>query len=224
MSISGAEATVIAGIVGAGSALLSASLATFGTYKVTNRSIRSQEERARQERLAEAYIDLQWFVFTEMSRVNNLREPWRLSPVELLLPNVNESPVEDSADELRIMSRVRLVGGPIVRARLSEWSSSVVLFRLAVWNLDRIAGNLGPRPLRLKNVPADVWQPQMHEMHEIWAHLHTQASALEKAMRGELTGQLEPELADHDAPEMYGSSHGRIWRSGHRYLFLETPC
>ena len=39
MSISGVEATVIAGLVGGGSAFLAALLATIGTYKVTTRSV-----------------------------------------------------------------------------------------------------------------------------------------------------------------------------------------
>lgn len=50
MSISGAEATVIAGIVGGGSAVLAAGLATIGTYKVTQRSVEAQARIAREDR------------------------------------------------------------------------------------------------------------------------------------------------------------------------------
>ena len=60
--MTGAEAAVIAGVVGGGSAILAASVATFGTYKVTSRSIAAEstwrrEERI-QQRIEQAYIEV----------------------------------------------------------------------------------------------------------------------------------------------------------------------
>src|SRR5271157_3697288 len=81
MSISGAEATVIAGLVGGGSAVLAAGLATIGTYKVTDRAVKeakAEGDRQRQGVEKERQLDRQhvWDLAADERRQQRRREAY----------------------------------------------------------------------------------------------------------------------------------------------------
>ena len=116
--MTGAEAAVIAGAVGGGRAVLAAGLATFGTYKATDRSVRAQAGREREQRLAEAYIDLTRLIYTVMTRVEVTRPKVMFKPPP-------DTPASISApDQIRIMSRIRALGSEGVRGQLDAWQKS----------------------------------------------------------------------------------------------------
>ena len=75
--VTASQAALIAGIVGGGSAILAAAIATFGTYKVTNRSIAAdvtgRREERRQQRIEDAYIEIQTYLSRCIKYVNEVR-------------------------------------------------------------------------------------------------------------------------------------------------------
>lgn len=187
--MTGAEATLLAGLVGGGSAVLAAGLATFGTYKVTTRSITAQTAQAREARLADAYIDLLWLVHNVMIRVEATRPRVVLSPEP-------ELPEFSSAEEARIRARVRAIGSAPVRNQLQQWQATVMGFRFSVGELDQMAGTPGgPKPA---SAPVELWAPISKEMNDARERLRGQAVALERAVRAELTGQADD--SESDAP------------------------
>ena len=184
--MTGAEAAVIAGLVGGGSAVLAAGIATIGTYKVTNRSITAEVERAREERLAEAYIDLMWLVHSVMAWVEITRP-------RVHLTNQPDPPSEISySDETQIKARVQAIGTTAVRDRLALWRAMLTGFRLAVGELDAMAGGPGePKP---PDLPVGQWLPISSEMNERREALRELTIELEIAVRRELVDE-EPKSA-----------------------------
>ncbi len=127
--MTGAEATLLAGLVGGGSAVLAAGLATFGTYKVTNRSIAAQARSEGQERLTEMYTDLMYLLHSVMASVEATRARVRLS--NRVIPS-SLSPAEQS----RIGARVETLAAESIRRRLPPWQSKVLMFNIGVGQLD----------------------------------------------------------------------------------------
>lgn len=184
--MTGAEATLLAGLVGGGSAVLAAGLATFGTYRVTTRSVDAQTTRAREERLAEAYIDLVWLIHTAMFHVARTRQP------QFVTTDQPDSPMVASAEEWRIRARVQAIGSEAVRTRLREWHNTAIRFNGFGGELNQMSGGPGaPKP---PDVPDHVWQPISEQMDEARVRLIDQALDLERAIRSELTGQTDDEL------------------------------
>jgi hypothetical protein len=72
--MTGAEATLIAGIVAGGTAVLAATVATIGTYKVTTRSINAgatqQREERMQQRIEQAYTEVLTYISNSIAYVD----------------------------------------------------------------------------------------------------------------------------------------------------------
>jgi hypothetical protein len=150
MSISAAEATVIAGIVGGGSAVIAATLATIGTYKVTERSVdeikkegdRQREadrqqrkldrqhawdlaaEDRRQQRIEAAYLQLQTYI----AGWSNFAE-WRIRIYETDPP----TPAPELPNlEARDVALASLQSSAEVDAAVSTFTHQILSFRVHV--------------------------------------------------------------------------------------------
>jgi hypothetical protein len=171
------DSTVIAGIVGGGSAVLAAGIATLGTYKVTSRSISGEKARDRDARLADTYIDLIWLVHSTMVRVESAR------------PKVKyfgdpDIPVISPADEARIKARVQTIGSSNVRDRLTDWRRALNMFRVTLGILDEIAGGRDlPMP---PGGDAQEWERLMSDLTNYRISLRALTNELEDAIRSEV--------------------------------------
>ena len=176
-------------MTGGETALLAAALvgalgATFGTYKVTNRSIEAQRTREREERLVDAYSDLILLVHCAMAKVERER------PRVAFRGDADEYPDMGINEETRIKTRVQAIGSTAVRNKLELWRAMLSGFRMSVGILDEISGGAGrPRP---ESASVQEWAGLMSEMHERREALRDLSVELEESVRAELTGEVVP--------------------------------
>jgi hypothetical protein len=174
------EAIVLAAAVGAGSALLAAGVATFGTYRVTTRSIGAQASRDREARLAEVYFDMLWLVQTTMFRVELIR------PM-LHFTSQGDPPRIAPGEEPRIKAKIQAVGSVPIRDKWQEWRTYINGFVVAVGQLDELAG--GENRSRPHDVPVEDWRPLSDAMNQSRDLARSRAADLERLVRAELTDQ-----------------------------------
>jgi len=181
--MTGAEATLLAGVVAGVSAAAAAGFAALGTYKATDRSVDAQRQHEDRRRLVEAYVDLVWLVQTNMSQVEAARP-------RIVVSNLDTSPEVAYIEETRIRARVETLGSAAVRSRLLSWLSARIYFTIALGQLDEIAG--GPDKDRPANFPAEQWAPIRADLEARRVALRVATEALENLVRAELELDTSP--------------------------------
>jgi|HubBroStandDraft_6_1064221.scaffolds.fasta_scaffold185860_3 hypothetical protein len=175
--VTGAEATLLAGIVGGVSAAAAAGFAAFGTYRATNRTVTAQRQQEDRNRIAQAYIDLLGLVQTKMTQVDVTRP-------QLVIVAPAEVADVSFADEARIRAQIEAVGSSSVRSKLFEWRAALLSFRIAVGDLDEIAGY--PSGQRPSEFPASEWRTLSDKMQAQRTLVHDLTKELENLVRTEL--------------------------------------
>jgi hypothetical protein len=168
--VTGAEATLLAGIVGGVSAAAAAGFAAFGTYRATNRTVTAEGQQEDRNRIAQAYIDLLWLVQPKLTQVDVTRP-------QLVIVAPAEVADVSIADEAKIRARIEALGSSAVRSKLFEWRAALLSFRIAVGHLDEIAGY--PSGQRPSEFPASEWRTLSGEMQTQRGLVHNLAKELE---------------------------------------------
>ena len=159
MSISGAEATVIAGGIAAGAAVLGGLIGTFGTLWATDRSVSQIELEGDRQREADAIQrqadrDHQWALAVEQTRQEKLLEAytqtqtyvagwsnfaeWRTRIYETEPPApVPEIPKLGERD----IALASLLVSPEVDALLTQFTTRIQYFRIAIGELESLDPN-----------------------------------------------------------------------------------
>jgi hypothetical protein len=179
--MTGGETALLGAAIGGGAALIGALGATFGSYKVTDRSIAAQVARDREQRLVEAYTDLIWLVYCVMVRVEMERPRMGLGGAPDNVPEIT------IIEETRIKTKVQAIGSTAVRDKLDLWRAMLNGFRLPLGLLDEIAG--GPSLPRPDGADGREWAGLMADMNERREALRDMSLELEAAVRSELTGE-----------------------------------
>ena len=177
-TMTGGETALLAASIAGGAAVVAALGATYGTYKVTDRSIKAQADRDREQRLVEACADLMWLVYCVMAKVEQQRPRFEFVDEPEDVPDIS------IAEETRIKARVQTLGSANVRNHLELWRAMLNGFRMPLGLLDEIAGGPG-KPL--PNVDRQEWAGLMLEMNDRREALRDIAAELEAAVRAELT-------------------------------------
>lgn len=214
VSISGSEATMIAGIVGGGSAVLAAGLATLGTYGVTKRSVvaaaaegerqrtadadQRQRDRVhawdlaaeerRQTRRRDAYVTIQVYVsaWSEFAQ-------WRIRRFETDPPI--PVPIIPSI-ERETTAAAELLASPDVVAALTDFTTLVQRLRFAMGSWESAKGMAHP------GNPASVEEERrsFDQMEIIGQQIVDAGNALGVRMRGELFGEIEADTQSTHNP------------------------
>lgn len=207
MAISGGEATVIAGAIGAGSALVAATLASWVTYKTTKRSVTSAQEEGERQRIADAgqqELDRAhaWNLAAQERRQVRRREAyiivqryasswsryaeWRIRLFETDPPTPEPAIVEPGESEMVI---AELQASAEVAMALTAFTTLVQHFRIAVAAYEQ-ASEMG--------LPASPGQQS--DAHEAFDRLEKAgrgvidaADALRDLMRQELGANATPD-------------------------------
>lgn len=175
--MTGAEATLLAGIVAGVSAAAAAGFAALGTYQATERAARVQSQQEDRKRLCDAYIDLIWLAQMTMVQVESARS-------RTVVDVGADAAGVDYADEVRIRARVQALGSAAVRSRLLSWSTSLLYFRIALGQLNEIAGS--PTSGRPPDFPMQNWRSIRADVENRRVALRSQTEALEALVRSEL--------------------------------------
>jgi hypothetical protein len=157
------------------------------TYKVTNRQIQAEDRRVREQRLADAYVDALRIVRTAMAAVEQVRPHFRMSPEPEKVPPLSFD------EEATIKARLDVFGSHVVRELFIAWRGRLNFFRLAVGELNELAG--GPELPRPDYVAVADWAPLSREMNESRDQMRGFILDIERQMRKEL-GVVDPELAE----------------------------
>jgi hypothetical protein len=155
MSISGDEATVIAGIVGGGSAVIAAGLAAWATYKVTDRTVREAKAEGELQRSAvekERQLDRQheWDLAAEERRQERRRDTYLTLEIYITgwadfaswrIRMYETEPPTPAPDILRLepqtMAIANLMASDSVVEAALDFTKKVMSFRVAIGSLEQ---------------------------------------------------------------------------------------
>ena len=165
------------------SAAAAAGFAASGTYRATERAAKAQGQQEDRNRLYEAYIDLVWLVQMTMVQVESARP-------RIVLNFEAGPPGVEYADEVRIKARVQALGSSAVRSRLLSWSTAFLYFRIALGQLNEIAG--GPTNDRPPDFPIQNWRSIRADVENRRVALRLQTEELESLVRRELDLDTRP--------------------------------
>jgi hypothetical protein len=170
--VTGAEATIIAGIVGAGSAVIASAVATFGTYRVTKRS--GNEDR-KQERIRDAYVTIQLYV----NKWGNYAT-WTANP-ELIAQHLRpELPtVSDEAEAV-----AALMASDKIVAAVKDFNKKLDSFRSALGVTDEAQRTMNQNAPETVSQLGDSWMVVIRTADE----LTDAAERVHLQMRKELAG------------------------------------
>jgi hypothetical protein len=206
VSISGAEATVIAGLVGGGSAVIAATLATIGTYAVTDRSVKevkSEGDRQRTADEAERRLDRQhaWDLAAEDRQQLRRRDAyvtlqiyatgwsnyarWRIRNFETSPP----TPAPELPQlEPHTIATAELLASQSVADAVAEFTNKLMLFRVAIGSYEEAQRMADPE------LPGSVAEARtfLNHMEQAGRRVVEAEEELRRMMRGELAGTASP--------------------------------
>lgn len=169
---------VVVGVIAAGGAIVGSAVTGLITYRVTNRQVLAEDRRLREARLAETYVDLVRMVHTAMAQVEQTRPRVHLSPASEPPPSISFD------EEAAIKARLEAFGSHPVREAFVQWRGSLNFFKLAVGELDNLAGGPGlPRP---EHVSASDWSGISNEMTRCRDSMRASTLEVEQLVRDEL--------------------------------------